>query len=276
LYIGDAQIVSLDLDEVAPKGGPSAQRQSGVMFMLGRQLVAGKFFMMPEDVKGIPDKYRDYHAQRIDRLRQDPKKLCVDEFHRASKGGGPVVEQFMADIKTAVRESRKWNLFLDFYSQTEGDFPDELVELATNIFILGAGSDSEINRLTKKFGLNEAARYALGRLTKPGKEGSSMIALFRTDEGTVLHRLMSTIGQKMLWAFSSTTEDSQVRNKLYDLIGVEETLKVLAGTYPGGIKPEIEKRRLKATEEDDDVIETLIRELRDKATRKPSTHQGTS
>lgn len=262
--LGEAQIISLDLDEVAPKGGPAAQRQSGVMFMLARQIVAGRFFQMPEDVKLIPEMYQAYHEQRIDQIRQDPKKLCVDEFHRASKGGGPVVEQFMSDIKTAVRESRKWNLMLDFYSQTESDFPDELVELATSIFILGAGSHDEINRLVRKFGLNEASRYAISRLTKPGASGSSMVGLFRTDEGDVLHRLTSTIGQQMLWAFSSTTEDAKVRNALYGILGVEATLKVLAENYPGGIKAEVERRRLQATDESGDVLQDLIVELTEK------------
>lgn len=259
--LGEAQVVSLDLDEVAPKGGPAAQRQSGVMFMLAREILAGKFFMMPADVKSIPAQYQDYHGTRIDALRQDPKKFCVDELHRASKGGGAVVEQFMADVKTAARESRKWNLFIDLYSQDEGDFPEELVELAFNIFILGRGTESGIKRLVDKFGLNDAAHYAVSRLTKPGRAGAGMVGLFKTDDGMVMQNLVSTIGQQMLWAFSSTTEDSYVREKLYETLGVATTLKVLAQHYPGGIKVEVERRRLLATDESMDVRDELVVEL---------------
>ncbi len=32
--IGNAQIVALDLDEVAPRGSPEADRQTGIMYML--------------------------------------------------------------------------------------------------------------------------------------------------------------------------------------------------------------------------------------------------
>jgi intracellular multiplication protein IcmB len=259
--IGEAQVVSLDLDEVAPKGGPAAQRQSGVMFMIAREILAGRFFMMPEDVKHVPDKYKDYHKKRINALRQDPKKLCVDEFHRASKGGGPVVEQFIADIKTAARESRKWNLFIDLYSQDEGDFPEELVELAFSVFILGRGTEEGIDRLVKKFGLNAAARYAISRMTKPGRAGSEMVSVFKTDDGIVIQNLMSTIGQQMLWAFSSTTEDTQVRNALYERLGVGRTLSILGKLYPGTIKPEVERRKQLATEESMDVIEELVNEI---------------
>lgn len=259
--IGEAQVVSLDLDEVAPKGGPAAQRQSGVMFMIAREILAGKFFFMPEDVKHMSDKYKDYHRTRIEALRQDPKKFCVDEFHRASRGGGPVVEQFISDIKTAARESRKWNLYIDLYSQDESDFPEELVELAFSTFILGRGTEAGIDRLVKKFGLNPAGRNAISKLTKPGKAGSEMVALFKTDEGIVIQNLMSTIGQQMLWAFSSTTEDTQVRNALYERIGVGKSLDILGRLYPGTIKPEVERRKLRVTDEDSDVTQELIDEI---------------
>ena len=42
--LGDAQIVSLDLDEVATRGGPAAERQSAVMNVLGR-LIGASFEM---------------------------------------------------------------------------------------------------------------------------------------------------------------------------------------------------------------------------------------
>lgn len=88
-----------------------------------------------------------------------------------------------------------------------------------------------------------------------------MIGLFRTDEGNVLHRLTSTIGQQMLWAFSSTAEDTKVRNALYEVLGVEATLKLLSEHYPGGIKAEVERRRLQVTDESGDVLQDLIDEL---------------
>ena len=80
--IGDAQIVSLDLDEVAPRGGSAADRQSAVMYMLARHILGGRFFLMPSDVQLMPERYRAYHAMRIEAIREDSKRLCYEEDYR--------------------------------------------------------------------------------------------------------------------------------------------------------------------------------------------------
>ena len=79
--LGDAQIVSLDLDEVAPRGGDTGDRQSAVMYMLARHVLGGRFFLMPDDVKLMPEAYRAYHAERIEAIREDPKRLCYEKAH---------------------------------------------------------------------------------------------------------------------------------------------------------------------------------------------------
>ena len=46
-----------------------------------------------------------------------------------------------------------------------------------------------------------------------------------------------------LWAFSTTADDVRIRNSLYNLIGANNTRKVLAKMYPGGTATkDIEKR----------------------------------
>ena len=42
--LGDAQIVSLDLDEVATRGGEIQDRQSAIMYMLARQCAPAAAF----------------------------------------------------------------------------------------------------------------------------------------------------------------------------------------------------------------------------------------
>ena len=79
--LGDAQIVSLDLDEVATRGGPAAERQSAVMYMLARHVLGARFFLMPDDVKLMPERYQPYHAERIEAIREDPKRLCYEKAH---------------------------------------------------------------------------------------------------------------------------------------------------------------------------------------------------
>lgn len=239
--IGDAQVVSLDLDEVAPRGGPVADRQTGVMYMVARHVCASRFFMMPTDVQFVPEIYRKYHSARIEAIRQDPKRLCYDETHRVSRNDS-VSGQIVADLETSARESRKWNLSIGLYSQSIQDYPDALIEFASNIFILGTGTVKTVDDLCKRFGLNKKARESMKFLGKPGKKGANMIGVFKTSKGEAIQLITSTIGAKALWAFSSTTEDMAVRNRLYEIWGVKKTLDVLAEKYPGGVKDDIQRR----------------------------------
>ena len=241
--IGDAQIVSLDLDEVAPRGGPDADRQAAVMYMLANHVLGSRFFLMPKDAECASPRYRAWHAQRIDAIRQDPKRICWDEAHRVMRNAN-VARQVAGDIEIISRESRKWNLSLGLYSQDIADYPDIIIELATSIYIMGVGTVRAAEILRARFGLNQTAFEAMQRLGTPDRRGANFLAVFKTSRGQTVQALTNTIGVVSLWAFSTTSEDVTVRNKLYGILGVSETLKRLAGKYPGGVKAEIETRKL--------------------------------
>jgi intracellular multiplication protein IcmB len=261
--LGDAQVVSLDLDEVAPRGGPTADRQAATMYMLARHVLGSRFFLMPDDVKLMPKRYQDYHAERIEAIREDPKRLCYDEAHRVTQNTS-VAGQLMADMTTMARESRKWNLSIGLYTQSIDDLPDIIIELATTILILGAGTDKAIAEMAKRFALNGACSYALGRLGKPGPAGSNLVAIYRTGAGKSLLVLSLTMGGQPLWAFSTTTEDVSIRNNLYKRLGPPETLRRLAFRYPGGsAKSEVERRRRLVADESgaDDEVTNVILEI---------------
>ncbi len=258
--LGDAQIVSLDLDEVAPRGTEVADRQSAVMYMLARHILGARFFLMPDDVKLMPERYQAYHEERINAVREDPKRFCYDEAHRVTKNTS-VAGQLMADMTTMARESRKWNLSIGLYTQDIDDIPDIINELATMIVILGSGTKQSIDNLASRFSLNEACRNALSRLGKPGKEGSNLVGLFRTGAGMSQLVLSLTVGSQALWAFSTTTEDVSIRNSLYRRMGPSEALRRLAARFPGGsAKAEVERRRREVTDQsdvDDAVVNVL-------------------
>ena len=241
--LGDAQIVSLDLDEVAPRGGATADRQSAVMYMLARHVLGARFFLMPADVQLMPERYQAYHAERIDAIREDPKRICYDEAHRVTKNVS-VSGQLQADMTTMARESRKWNLSIGLYTQSIEDIPEIICELATMVVILGSGTDKGIEDLARRFGLNGACQRALSHLGKPGKAGANLVGLFRTGTGVSQQVLTLTIGGQSLWAFSTTTEDTTIRNTLYKHIAPSEALRRLARRFPGGsAKAEVERRR---------------------------------
>jgi intracellular multiplication protein IcmB len=261
--LGDSQIVSLDLDEVAPRGGATADRQAAVMYMLARHVLGSRFFLMPDDVKLMPERYQPYHAERIEAIREDPKRLCYDEAHRVTKNTS-VSGQLQADMTTMARESRKWNLGIGLYTQSIDDLPPIIIELATTILVLGAGTDRAIADIAGRFGLNGACQYALSRLGKPGPAGSNLIAVYRTGSGTSQLVLSLTIGGQPLWAFSTTTEDVAIRNHLYKRLGPAETLRRLAARYPGGsAKAEVERRRRLVADESgaDDEVTNVIQEI---------------
>lgn len=262
--LGDAQIVSLDLDEVAPRGGSTADRQSAVMYMLARHVLGSRFFLMPADVQLMPDYYQDYHAARIEAIREDPKRLCYDEAHRVTNNTS-VAGQLQADMTTMARESRKWNLSIGLYTQSIDDIPKIITdELATTVVILGSGTEKSIENLTQRFGLNGACRYALSRLGKPGKAGANLVALFRTGSGMSQLVLTLSIGPQSLWAFSTTTEDVAIRNNLYQRLGPSEALRRLANRFPGGsAKAEVERRRRQVTDQRDadDALVNVTQEI---------------
>lgn len=104
-------------------------------------------------------------------------------------------------MTTMARESRKWNLSIGLYTQSIDDIPKIIIELATTILILGAGTEQSIEDMTERFGLNGACSYALAHLGKPGPAGSNLVGIFRTGAGKSQLVLSLTIGGQALWAF---------------------------------------------------------------------------
>lgn len=249
--IGDARVVSLDLDEVAKSGGDAADRQTAVMYMVARYILGRHFYLTEDVLTDMPDAYREYHRVRISEIREDAKRLVYDEFHRTSKARA-VREQVILDM----REGRKWNVQIALISQALEDFDPVMVEFATSIFIMDAGPEQAIKRSTEIFGLSETARVALKtRVHGPREGGATFLAQFATKNGMNTQLLTSTLGPVELWAFSTTAEDTRVRNKLYQKIGPVEARRVLANLFPSGSVKSLVEARLAALKEQQGMIE---------------------
>jgi intracellular multiplication protein IcmB len=249
--LGDARIVSLDLDEVAKSGGDAAERQTAVMYMLARYVLGRSYYLTEDILADIPDAYREYHRGRIIEIREDPKRLVYDEFHRTSKVRA-VREQVILDM----REGRKWNVQIALISQALDDFDPVMVEFATSIFIMDAGPEQAIKRSTEIFGLSETGRVALKtRVHGPREGGATFLAQFSTKSGINTQLLTSTLGPVELWAFSTTAEDAHIRNKLYNKLNPAEARRVLANLFPAGSVKSLVETRLATLKEQPGMIE---------------------
>lgn len=248
--LGEARIVSLDLDEVAKSGGDAADRQTAVMYMLARYVLARHYYLSEENLNDIASQYRDYHKQRIAELREDPKRIVFDEFHRTSKAKA-VRDQVIVDM----REGRKWNIQIALLSQSLDDFDEVMVEFATSIYIMDAGPAQSVEKSAETFGLSPTAKIALRtRVHGPREGGATFLAQFATKEGMNTQLLTLTLGPIELWAFSTTVEDVNLRNRLYHHLGPVEARRVLARLFPNGSIKKLVERRLATLKEEQGVI----------------------
>lgn len=237
--IGDARVVSLDLDEVAKSGGEAADRQTSVMYMLARYILARHYYLTEESMTNVPEQYKPYHKQRVAEIREDPKRIVYDEFHRTAKSAA-VRDQVIVDM----REGRKWNVQISLLSQSLDDFDSIMVDFATSIFIMDAGPAQTMEKTCQIFGLSETAKTALRtQVHGPRHGGATFLAQFATKSGINIQLLTLTLGPIELWAFSTTAEDASVRNQLYRHIGPAEARRFLAALFPNGtVTKEISER----------------------------------
>ncbi len=237
--LGEARVVSLDLDEVAKSGGEAADRQTAVMYMLARYILAKNYYLVEDHVAEMPTLYHEFHKKRIKEIREDPKRIVFDEFHRTSKAKA-VRDQVIVDM----REGRKWKVQVALLSQSIDDFDPVMIEFATAIFIMDAGPKQAVEKSTTIFGLSPTAALALERRVHgPRQDGSTFLAQFATKDGINTQLITNTIGPMELWAFNTTAEDVRIRNALYDQIGASAARRILSQLYPNGsAAKEVEKR----------------------------------
>ncbi len=277
--IGEARVVSLDLDEVAKSGGVQAQRQTAVMYMLARYILGKDFKIGIETVNEMPypshmvipeaipvQEYKAYHKKRIEDTKEDFKRLCFDEFHRTSSSA-MVREQIIVDM----REGRKWNLDVTLASQSLEDFDETMKSFATGVFIMDGGNEKDINNLVDTFGMDDPAeRFYLskGKVHGPrgGKPGVFM-AKFITNTGKYTQLLSAHIGAIEMWALSTTAEDAAIRSRLYEKIGPSKARKLLATYMPEGAKKLVEQRKENMknsgvyTDDDSNIYTQIVDEL---------------
>lgn len=263
--IGEARVVSIDLDEVAKTGSAAADHQTAVCYMLARYVSARNFYLLEDHVANFPVLYRAYHEKRIQEIRQDKKHLQYDEFHRTKKVA-PVREQVVVDM----REGGKWGVMVTLISQSITDFDPAMLEFATCKIVISRQNEKNAEIMRSMFNTSSTVEYAVkNSIRPPGPQGSTFVGIFSTKKGDSVHLLNNTIGGIKLWAFSTSNEDTYVRDALYKKIGPSAARRLLAKLYPGGsVADEIERRKKQIEDsglidqgKDEGVIVDLIHEI---------------
>lgn len=253
--LGEAKIVALDLDEVARSGGDAANRQTAVMYMLARYVLARHFYLTDENVADMPEIYRSYHQARVAEIREDPKRIVFDEFHRTAHAEA-VRNQVILDM----REGRKWKVQVALLSQSLEDFDSVMVEFATSIFIMDAGPEQAVKKTASIFGLSKTAQVALKtRVHGPREGGATFLAQFATKEGMNTQLLTATLGPIELWALNTTAVDVYIRNALYKKIGPKQARALLARRFPSGSAAKTLEERYAEYKEEGSLIDENVK-----------------
>jgi len=264
--IGDARVISVDLEEVlASSSSEESRRRAAVMILFARQMGAKNFFLKYEEIENqIPEKYRTYHANRIQNIFETLKFIEYDEFHNAH-GMTDVLRMVEQDF----REGRKYNVVPLLSSQLFQDFSKDLVETANNFFILGVGSAEAASKIKSTFELSDAERLAiLNDCLGPGPKGAPLFAMFKTDKGIVSQLLYNSASGLERWAFNSSALDVAVRKSVTEGLGGDywKALRALKRAFPdGSARFEIERVRQQMGQNDsadeDGIAATVAREV---------------
>jgi intracellular multiplication protein IcmB len=196
----------------------------------------------------------------------------MDEYHRT---GG--LESFRNQIIRDALEGQKWGLKLMLSSQDLSHFDEEIIRIATALWIMDVGSKEDtIVDISGKVGLSSSAQtIARHQLTGPSEKGTPLLLRLYTKKGDETHFLKFVISPLELWALSTTAEDVTLRQILYDRIGTEQSRRILAQEYPEGtIRKELERRKKQASgqvndEESTSWLDTIAGELLQKDVKNP-------
>jgi intracellular multiplication protein IcmB len=259
--LSNARVAALDVAALCGDMTPVGQRQTAVAYLLARHLLGRDLFLDDHLARAAPLRYRAYHARRFEEHLAYPKKFCVDEKHRC----GPIAA-VNAQLVRDQREGRKNNVQVALASQILTDFSDEMIELASSVYVMEYGNDETAADVREKFSLPASAMDLLRvQGHGPTPDGAPFLCAMKTKRGLVCQLLYLTNGPIEMWALSTTAEDRVIRRRLYQRFGASAALQALARRYPSGSARSDLERRLEhrdhPTRDRDQLIDEIVAEL---------------
>ncbi|TBW57430.1 type IV secretion protein IcmB [Marinobacter halodurans] len=250
--LGEAKVISLDLEDMVPKdhSEPSLW-QASIAFLLGYNILTNEFFFHRDDLEQSPKLYRAYHERRVKHLETSRKRFSMDERQRFSR-----IASAQSQVDSLIAEGRKNNVDIQIASQLFEHHTEQSIELATTILILGAGNMSpQLAKDTKdRFRLSDSELQAIRSIRPPSSKGAQGFGIFRTRDGEQKHSFLISDGPIYLWLIATEQADRNIRNRMYEIYSKGEALRRLAAKFPGGsIKKEVESRLAAMNDEEADI-----------------------
>lgn len=268
LDLGPVRIMAIDLQDVAPEGGPSEKKQAALFYMFARFLFGRLCFIKKEvvetwvrDLKRLPNMYHQYHFDKADEMDRHLKTLAIDELHRSSS-----IPEFRATVGRDIREGRKWKLRIALASQLLDDFDNFMLDNATSIYAMKYIDDANTQRLGDRLGFTPSALKKFKEKCHgpvPGV-GAPFLVRFKTKLGQIDQILVNTISPQESWALNSSQEDRWVRARVFEAIGHQMGLRKLARRYPQGSCRDDYFRRLEKmgmSMEDDEQNDNVLMQI---------------
>lgn len=250
--LGEAKVISLDLEDMVPKDkSPRSLWQASIAFLLGYNVLTKDFFFHESDLASVPQLYYRYHERRVNHLATARKRFSMDERQRFS-----AVTAAQSQVDSLIAEGRKNLVDIMVASQLFQDHTEKSVELATSVFILGAGnlSSQDSENVKERFQLNDAQMKTIRSIRRPGKPGAEAFVIFRTGDGEQRHHVRLTEGPIYLWLIATEAADREIRRRLYQRYPRGEALQRLAAAFPGGsVKQDMEAKLAEMNDEEDEI-----------------------
>jgi len=225
----------INLQIAAPKAAesdPITQKTSSLFYGIAWNALFGEYFMRAKEVEAIcPQRYMKYQMQRLSDLESTLKCAFVDEYHRASKLN--VINNNVLQIE---KEGRARKIFGCFISQAlTPDFPDEIINQASSIVVLGLPSKDGVVKAYRKFlhysdQQDQAIRRHLATAFHP-KWGSSCLIYFEYKGGTLLQLAYIPSPAEEVWQITTSNSERALVNFLSRYMPQHLTLEILAKEF---------------------------------------------
>ena len=229
--VSSTRVLAIDLSEISRASVKGNEKGTALGYMLARFLVGQSIFIpQTEDIAGMKNIYHSHYQLLSHELKNMPKRLVYDEFHRTA-ACLPIRLQVMRDM----REGRKHKIQIALASQSISDFSSEMLDFATSVFILGSFAQESLKQTVENFALTEEEKHVISNRTHgPSRNGVTFLGKFQTKVGSFGQMLNAVFSPVELWALTTTVEDAYIRDELYASFPAAIVRRVLAEAFPSG------------------------------------------